>query len=108
MQEYTVQPPFYRPDIDAGRIERWLKSQGLNVQEVTISTDLSSGLHSYIIIADADPAPFLLGYTPPPDPQKTARQFLRSVFPKLTDGTATAAEIRNAVRALIVLEIGEE
>lgn len=108
MQQYTVQPSFYRPDIDAGQIERWLEAQGLDVQEVTIHTDLSTGLLVYVITADADPAPLISGYTPPPDPQKTARLFLRSVFPKLTDGTATTAEMRNAIRALIVLEIGEE
>ena len=106
MPTFTI-TPLNRQDrlrqVDAGQVAVWLEARGVVVDDVTMVSG-DDGLISIVIESDQDPTTQLDQFEVEPTAQQTARQFLRDVLPALTDGTATTAQMRNALRALIILQ----
>lgn len=107
MTRYLITPPATVTEYNAGRVQKWLNAQGNPATEVSVGTN-GLGQLQYVIESTVDPTLLLQSFSPPPPPEDTARAFLRQLWPALNDGTATVAQMRNALRALIVLVMGDQ
>jgi hypothetical protein len=96
-----VPVPQTKRDIDAGRIQEFLVSRGVNVEWVSSAEDQVGAY--YLIESDTDPAPVLAQYIRPVTREDRAREALKAIVPKLIDNTATIAELRQGLLAVTVL-----
>ena len=104
MPTFIVAAPPGVSETDSGRLESFLKNKGLAVESVSVAVDRDTQAITYIIEADRNPAVVLDGtYTRTKTAAEQARDKLAEVKPKLLDGSATTAEMRQALLALIVL-----
>ena len=104
MPTYIINPPAGVTETDAGRIQTFLTNKGLVVDGVSISVDRDTQTLTYIIDADRSPATVFDGtYARPKSPDDLARDKLAELKGKILDGTATVAEMRQALYALIIL-----
>lgn len=91
------------PEMDAGRIEAFLKARGADVTSVSVKVDPETGAVHYEIDASDDPGKLLENYIPPVTPTRAATLQLRGLRQKMESGTATLADIRQALVALVQL-----
>ena len=103
MAIWTYTAPANRKTFDAGEVQDFLVSQGLIVEDVSIQPQ-ADGSVIYSINADQDPRTVLPNWQPAGNAQQKARAFLTQTKPAIQDGTATQAQLRNAILALMTLE----
>lgn len=104
MPTFIIAPPAGVTETDAGRIQSYLTNKGLVVDGVSVAVDRVTQSITYIVESDRNPATVLDGtYTRPKDPTDVAHDKLAELKAKILDGTATVAEMRQALAALIVL-----
>jgi hypothetical protein len=104
MPTYIINPPAGITERDAGRIQDFLTNKGIVVDGVSVSVDRETQAITYIIDADRNPLTLFDGpYARPKNADETARDKLIDLKAKILDGTATVAEMRQALYALIVL-----
>lgn len=102
MAIYEITPPANRQELDAGRVQDFLRAQGITVEWVAVRTREDGSIY-YAVEAATDPAPAIANYVRPVNDADRAKDRLRDTFPKLIDGTATARETQLALAALIVV-----
>ena len=104
MPTYIIAPPAGVTETDAGRIQTFLANKGLAVEGVSVTVDRETQAITYIIDADRNPATVFDGtYARAKNPEDMARDKLTELKAKILDGTATVAEMRQALYALIIL-----
>lgn len=101
MALYQFSVPKAKATIDAGTIQDYLTSQDVIVNWVSTSDEGQAV--RYTIDAESDPRPLLATFTRPVGADDRARQAIKRIAPKLVAGTGSAAEVQEALMAVIVL-----
>lgn len=102
MGTYVISPPAGVTETDAGRIERFLEGRGLVVDSVEV-LQTRDGVLTYVIVANAHPATVLLNYSREATPKDAATTTLAAIKSRLIDGSATIADVRTCLVALLTL-----